>query len=372
MTEWRRLWLPPCVYVGPGCIERLGEEAARLGGKALLVTGRRSLRESGNLDRLISVLGQAGVGTEVFDDAPPEPDLAAVDRARDALDRAGCDLVVEVGGGSALDVGKAAAALARAQRPAADYHGGMDIPPDGLPHIAAPTTAGTGAEATRNSVLTDSGSGPKKSIRGPGLLPDACFIDAELTLSCPQGVTAASGMDALAQAIESYMSVFASATTEALSLEAAGMVARHLPRAWENGDDLAARAAMAEAAFMAGVALGSARLGAVHGLAHPVGLLYGLSHGAVCAALLPHVLRLNAPGATAKYDRLARAMDGAPASVSESLLDRFSLARTIGPYPDAERERAIIDYATPSGSNRANPVPVDEAYVREILRAACA
>ncbi|MDP6439213.1 MAG: iron-containing alcohol dehydrogenase, partial [Candidatus Brocadiia bacterium] len=218
MDKGLKLSLPRCVHIGPGTVRRLGEEVARLGERALLVTGRRALRESGTLDRVLALMGDAGISVEVFDEVPPEPDLATVDRARERLRGADCDVVIGLGGGSALDAGKAAAALADADEPTAVYHAGADVPARGLPHIAVPTTAGTGSEATSNSVLIDPDGMVKKSLRGPTLLPDVCIVDAELTLSCPPSVTAASGMDALVQAIESYVSVHAVATTEALSL----------------------------------------------------------------------------------------------------------------------------------------------------------
>ena len=371
MDQGLKLSFPRCVHIGPGAVRHLGEKAARLGQRVLLMTGRRALRKSGTLDRLLALMGDAGISVEVFDEVPPEPDLATVDRARERLRRADCDVVIGLGGGSALDVGKAAAALAVADGPTAVYHAGAEVPTRGLPHVAVPTTAGTGSEATSNSVLIDADGMVKKSLRGPTLLPDVCIVDAELTLSCPPSVTAASGMDALVQAIESYVSVQAVATTEALSLEAARAIGRSLPVAYEDGAGLPARAAMVEASFMAGLALGSARLGAVHGLAHPVGMRYGLPHGVVCGVLAPHVFRRNAPAVGEKYARLAEAMGGDPADRTESLLDRLALPRSVGPYPDAEGERTIMEYALSSGSSCANPVMVDEAYVRGILKEVC-
>lgn len=365
------LSFPRRACVGPGCVKHLGQEARRLGRRALLVTGRRALREAGTTERLVDLLTGAGVEVETFEEVPPEPDLDAVDGARERLRSAGCEMVIEAGGGSALDVGKAAAALAAAPEPTAVYHAGAPIPPGGLAHIAIPTTAGTGAEATRNSVLTDHGAGVKKSIRADSLLPDACIVDAELTLSCSPEVTAASGMDALCQAMESYTSVHAVPATMALSLEAVRMIARSLPAAFERGGDLTARAEMAQASFMAGIALGNARLGAVHGLAHPLGLLYEMSHGAVCAVLLPHVLERNAPAMDDAYARLGEAMGGDPIEAVDSLLERLRLPRTLGPYPDASAERTVMSYALSSGSSRANPLTVDEAYVRGVLRAVC-
>ncbi len=366
-----RLCFPHRAWVGPGTVQHLGEEAASLGRRALLVTGRRALKQAGITDGLAGLLSKAGVSVELFDAAPAEPDVEAVDGARQRLREAGCDLVVEAGGGSALDVGKAAAALALGDAPTVQYQRGLQLPDRALPHIAIPTTAGTGAEATPNSVLTDPDQKVKKSIRGDSLLPTACIVDAELTVSCPPEVTAASGMDALAQAIESYVSVDATAFTEALSLEAVRLATANLLAAYGRQDDGAARAALAEASFMAGVALANARLGAVHGLAHPLGLFYKLPHGVVCAVLLPHVLRRNAPAIGEKYARLREVMQADPVEKVWELLTLLRLPTRIGPYPEAEWERRILDYAVPTGSSRANPVRVDDAYVRDSLRAAC-
>lgn len=357
--------------VGIGSVQRLGTEAAWLGQCALLVTGRTALRRAGTTDLLIQLLGEAGVEVAVFDEVPPEPDVGTVDRARERLRQAGSDLVVEAGGGSALDVGKAAAALAKVEAPTAEYHEGRDLPADGLPHIAVPTTAGSGAEATPNSVLIDAGRTLKKSIRGAGLLPDVCVVDAALTVSCPPALTAASGMDALSQAIESYLSVHASAASERMSLRAVALIVPNLPIAYARGNDLAAREGMCEGSYKAGVALAAARLGAVHGIAHPLGLFYELPHGVVCAALLPHVLRRNRDAVVEKYAHLSDAMGADPVEKVEELLSELSLPGMIGPYPDADQERAIMDYAIPTGSSRANPVPVNEDFVRGILRAVC-
>jgi len=366
-----RLNFPRRALVGPGSVEHLGEEAARLGRRALLVTGRRALREAGTTARLVAALRQAGLEVTTFEQVPPEPQVGTVDLARARLREAGCDLVVGAGGGSALDVAKAAAALAREEAPTAEFQRGRRVPDSGLPHMAVPTTAGTGAEATLNSVLVDPERLVKQSVRGPALLPDVCIVDPELTLSCPPAVTAASGMDALCQAIESYLSVHAVPLTEALSLEAARLIARNLPVAHADAGDRAARQAVSEGSFMAGVALANARLGAVHGIAHPLGLLCGLPHGVVCAALLPHVLARNAAAVGARYDRLREAMGGDPVGTVEGLLERLGLPRRLCAVPDAQWERRILDYALSSGSSRANPVPVDEAYVRDILRAVC-
>jgi alcohol dehydrogenase class IV len=365
-----KLSFPAICHVGPGAVAALGDEAARLGSRALLVTGRRGLREAGVTERLTALLEDVGVAVVPFEHVPPEPDVRTVDAARALIREAGCDLVVEAGGGSALDVGKVAAALADKEGPTAQFHQ-KPIRERGLPHVAIPTTAGTGAEVTPNGVITDRSTRLKQSIRGSGVLPDVAIVDSELTLSCPPSATAAAGMDALVQGIESYLSVHAIPTTDALALAAVRLTAGSLAAVWRDGSDREARAAMSEGSFLAGLALANARLGAVHGIAHPLGLCLGLPHGVVCGALMPPVLRRNRLAVPAKYELLRDAMGGDPVEVLESLLDELGLPRTLGARPGADWERTIVDYAIGSGSSRANPVPVGESYVLAVLQEVC-
>lgn len=368
MTEWLPLNFPGLSYVGPGAVEALTEAAAGLGQRALLVTGRSALREAGITQRLMDLISEADAECILFEEVPPEPDLATVDAARRTIHEECCDFVVEAGGGSAMDAGKVAAALANEDAPAADFHAGRQITRPALPHLAIATTSGTGAEVTRNGVITDPDADIKKSIRGDGVMPTVSITDAELTVSCPPEVTAGSGMDALVQAIESFFSVHAVRTTRALSLAAVRQTTPSLPRAFEDGQDREARAALAEGSYMAGLALGSARLGAVHGLAHPVGLYTGLPHGVVCAALMPPVLERNLQAAPDRYEELREAMGGDPLQMLRNLLDELDLPHTLGAYPEPDWEQKVLDYALSSGSSAANPVPVDEGFIRGVLR----
>lgn len=368
MSDALRLNFPGVSFVGWGCVQELGPQAARLGSRALLVTGRHALKEAGITGRLVQLLEGAGVEAVLYDRVPPEPDLACVDEARLLIGEEGCDLVVEAGGGSAIDAGKAAAALAGEDAPTAQFHRGRRCTRPGLPHIAVATTSGTGAEVTPNAVLSDPEAGVKKSLRAGGVMPAVSVTDPELTVSCPPEVTASSGMDALAQAIESFFSVHAVPVTAALSLEAVRLAAASLPVAFEKGEDRAARGAMAHASYMAGLALGSARLGAVHGMAHPLGLSYGLPHGVVCAALMPAVLQRNIAAAPRKYERLREAIGGEPVRMLENLLDGLGLPHTLGPYPEPDWVRATLDYALSSGSSKANPEPVTQQFVLAVLR----
>ncbi|NLW51507.1 MAG: iron-containing alcohol dehydrogenase [Candidatus Brocadiaceae bacterium] len=365
-----KLKFPSACHVGPGAVRALGEEAARLGRRALLVTGRHGLRRAGITERLTTLLQEAGVAVTTFEEVRPEPDVGTVDAARAAIRESECDLVVEAGGGSALDVGKVAAALAGEEAPTAQFHT-QSIESRGLPHVAIPTTSGTGAEATPNGVLTAPGARLKQSIRGAGVLPTVAIVDPDLTLACPPGATAAAGMDALVQGIESYLSVHAIPTTDALALASVRLTSGNLLAVWRDGQDHDARAAMSEGSFLAGLALANARLGAVHGIAHPLGLCLGLPHGVVCGALMPPVLRRNRAAAGAKYEALREAMGGEPVRVLESLLDGLSLPRRLGARPKGEWERIIVDYAVRSGSSRANPVAVSESFVLAVLDEVC-
>lgn len=361
------------VFFGRGVRGQVGKHAALLGERALIVCGRMALRASGALDELRASLEGADMSVAVFDQVEAEPSLATVECGRAAFAAAGCDLVVAAGGGSALDVGKAIAALAPLTEPVAHFFAGAEITGPGRPCIALPTTAGTGAEVTPNSVLTDTASGLKASIRGHALLPEIALVDPELTVTCPPDQTAYSGLDALTQAIEAYVSLGANPVSDAWAEESVRRIARGLHAAVANGADLEARTDMALGSLLAGLALASARLGLVHGLAHPLGALYHLPHGRVCGALLPAVMRFNKQAAEAKYARLASLL--CLGEDAEALLSWVStLVEELDANIDfkaaglrAEDFDAIIGPTLASGSTKHNPRPVDEASVREFL-----
>jgi len=357
------------IRTGCGCSTQLGELVAGLGRRAVLVTGRRALREAGITDRLASSLRSAGVEVTLAEEAEPEPGVETVDRVRRIVREAKAEAVVAAGGGSAIDVGKAAAALAGEDAPTADYFSDRPVPAAGLPCVAAATTAGTGAEVTPNSVLTDPARRVKQSIRGRAILPAAAVVDGELTAPCPPRVTAAAGMDALTQAVESYLSIKATPLTEALSLQSARLIAGALPAAFANGKDLPARSAMAYGSLLAGMALANARLGAVHGMAHPIGFHCHAPHGAVCAVLLAPVLRFNRQAAGAKYEVLREIFVADPAEAVAEMLGRLELPSRLSELGLREEMfDAVAAESMPSGSLAANPRPVSEEDVKALLR----
>jgi alcohol dehydrogenase class IV len=249
------------------------------------------------------------------------------------LRREGCDLVVGIGGGSAIDAGKAIAALAANSGEPLDYlevvGRGRALEHPSLPCIAVPTTAGTGAEVTRNAVLASPEHRVKASLRHVSMLPRVAIVDPELTYGLPPALTASTGLDALTQLIEPFVSVRANPMTDAVCLEGMRRAARSLARAFADGRNAVAREDMSLASLFGGIALANAGLGAVHGFAAPVGGAFDAPHGAVCAALLPHVMEANILALRTR------------ASASPALGRYRHVARVLTGRPDAEPEDAV-------------------------------
>jgi alcohol dehydrogenase class IV len=365
---------PPRVVVGWGSAtdERLVVEAKHLGQRPLIVTGK-SLRASGILASLTANLEAAGLVPTLHEGVPPEPDLEAVQAAIETARHSGADSVLAIGGGSVLDVAKGAA-LAPFAVSAAEWFAGKQAVPEtgGLPLLCAPTTAGTGSEATWVGVFVDKATRRKASIRGGAMLPAVAVLDAELTVSCPASVTANSGMDAFVQAVEAYTSSGANPLTDALAFDAALLTGRNLRTAVNEPTDRAAREAMLLGSYMAGVALNTSRLGLVHGLAHPLGAVTGAAHGLLCGLLMPPVMRFNRDAAGAKYQRLANALeigDSADALITftESLLTDCGIPKRLSALGFRESDADFIAReAMTSGSTKANPRPVRESDAKAV------
>ena len=359
----------PKIITGPGALSDCGPGAACLGGSCLLVTGRSSLRASGTMDRLIDILVESGVTAHVFDGVGGEPTLDVVDEGRKILQDLGVDSVIGIGGGSAMDAAKVMAGLAGESAPTLDFHNGAPVEKAGLPFIAIPTTSGTGSEVTKNGVITNAEARVKKSIRDDAFMARVVIVDPELTCSVPPDVTANTGMDALTQGIESYTSIHATPITDALSVKAINLICRSMADAYEDGGNMEARTNMAYGSLMAGMALANARLGAVHGLAHPLGVRYGIPHGLVCAVLLPRVMRLNADAAKEKYAKITRMVKMEAIEFVEQLSATVQLPKDLSSFdiPQADYD-AIIAESMPSGSLKANPKPVQESDLMAILQ----
>ena len=278
------------LVTGRDALLQLPEEIARLGVQRPLIVTDKILIQAGVVAQVEELLPmKAGI----FSDVNPEPEIEIVDLCLQAIREGNHDGLIAVGGGSAIDIAKAASVMATNEGSIEQYFGTNLVKNPGLPLVAIPTTAGTGSEVTNISILSDTKEQVKKGIVSPYLLPDVAIVSPVMTLTCPPSVTAASGVDALVHAIEAYISKFASPLTDALAIGAMKLIAVHLPKAYACPDNLESREAMITASLMAGLAFGNAGVGAVHALAYPLGGRFHMAHGVSNSLLLPYVMKWN-------------------------------------------------------------------------------
>jgi alcohol dehydrogenase class IV len=370
------------IIFGNGTLAQAAPAASQFGRRALVVTGRNTERAR----PLFDALAKEGVETQSFAVAC-EPTVNETIRAVELARKTRCELVIGFGGGSVLDLAKAVAALMTNPGDPLDYleviGKGRPLTCKPLPCIAIPTTAGTGSEVTKNSVLSSPEHKVKVSMRHPLMLPDLAIVDPECTLSAPPSVTAASGLDALTQLLEAFISRKASPMTDGFCREGLPLAVRSLRRVFENGSDLKARGDMALASLFGGLALANAGLGAVHGFSSPIGGMFGAPHGMVCAVLLPHVMKMNlkklrehAPDSPAlnRFTEFSRMTGGSSAEdgiqwiaalcrdLQVSSLSTLGIKETDFP--------ALVEKAQRAGSMKTNPVELTANELTQILREA--
>lgn len=373
------------ILFGAGRIAQVGGLAAAFGRCVLVVTGQDEARAA----PLLRLLEEAGLDTLTFP-VTGEPTVQRVAEGIAWAREGQCEVVIGFGGGSALDAGKAIAALLTNPGEPLDFleviGRGQPLTRPSAPFIAIPTTAGTGAEVTSNAVLASPEHRVKVSLRSPGMLPRVALVDSELTHSLPPDLTASTGLDALTQLIEPFVSPHAMPLTDALCREGISRVARALPCAYAHGDDAVAREEMALGSLLGGLALSNAKLGAVHGFAGPLGGMVPAPHGALCAALLPHVmaanvaaLRARAPGSISlhRYDEVAWLLtgeDGARAEDGVAWVQALCQSLQIPPLATWGLTRAhfpeLIENAARSSSMKGNPVVLTEGELGAILAGA--
>ena len=313
------------IIFGPGTLKDISVPAAGMGHRGFVITGRNPQRA----ESLFKQLKKQDIVFSLFS-VPEEPTtdlaLAAVEKAR----RHGCDFVIGIGGGSVLDIGKVVAALLTNSGDLMEYleviGGSQPLNRQSAPYIAIPTTSGTGAEVTRNAVLDSPLHRIKVSMRSPFMLPRLALIDPELTYSMPPSITAATGLDAFTQLLEAFVSRQANPLTDCLCRQGIERAARALRKAYQNGKDAPAREDMCLASLYGGLALANAKLGAVHGFAGALGGMHNAPHGALCAAILPHVMEANVSAlhsrashapALERYDEVARIVTGEPGALAD-------------------------------------------------------
>jgi alcohol dehydrogenase class IV len=373
------------IVFGWGEARRLAAAASPMGSRALLVTGSSPERAR----PLIANLESAGVACAPFS-TPSEPTVDLIRAGVEYARAEGCGMVIAIGGGSAIDTGKALAALLTNPGEPLDYleviGRGQPLQHASAPLIAVPTTAGSGAEVTRNAVLASPAHRVKASLRSPFLLPKVALVDPELTLNLPRAITAATGLDALTQLIEPYVSSRANAMTDLYCVDGLRRAAAALPRVWEDGQDREARTAMSWVSLLGGMALANAGLGAVHAFAAPVGGMWKAPHGAICAAVLPHAIEVNvealrrrAPAnpALRRYNEIARLLTRQPHAIADdavlwiaNLCDRLEIP-PLRAYGVTEADiPGLAEQAARTSSMKGNPIQLTAEELCEIaLRA---
>lgn len=289
-----------------GAVAQLGTEAKALGADKVLVVADPQIIRLDFFNSVRSSLDKAGVEAVYFSDLRPEPAPEEADEAAALARNAKCGAVVGIGGGSAMDVSKAAAALVGNDGRAEDYIGVELLPKGGLPKLVIPTTAGTGSEVTWTSVFTMREDKRKGGINSPHLYPETVILDPDLTMNLPPEVTAYTGIDALTHAIEAFVSQRSNPVSNMYGLAAIELIGRYLKAAVKDGaGDYEAREGMLLGAHLAGKALAGAGVGACHGLAYPLGAFYGIGHGTANAVLLAHIMEFNAQAAPEKFSAIA-------------------------------------------------------------------
>jgi alcohol dehydrogenase class IV len=370
------------IIFGPGTISEVASLSAEMGKRAFVITGSSMERAH----PLLEALEKQDIDYVTFS-VPGEPTTTIAVAAVQAARQTGSETVISIGGGSVLDTGKVAASMLTNIGELEDYlevvGAGRALSQSAAPHIAIPTTAGTGAEVTRNAVLGVPEHRVKVSMRSPYMLPSLAVVDPVLTHSMPPDVTASTGLDALTQLLEVYVSGRANPLTDGICREGLRRAGRSLRRAYEDGNNYEAREDMAIASLFSGLGLANAKLGAVHGFAGPLGGMYSAPHGVICARLLPFVIATNVEAlqkrnatspALAKYDEAARLLTGsnlAKAADAVAWVQELCLALKVPPLAryglKPQHFEIVISKAKKSSSMKGNPVELTDDELINII-----
>lgn len=377
----------PKIIFGNGKIAELPGIAKSFGGEVLLVTGSESFTNSKHGEYLLNTFEMTGIRFSTIT-IVREPSPEMIDQAVVRYSGKNIQLVMAIGGGSAIDAGKAISAMLNKSELITDFLEGIgtkEHPGTKIPFIAMPTTAGTGSEATKNAVISRLGkTGFKRSLRHDNLVPDIAIVDPELTYHCPAEITASSGMDCYTQLVESFLSDKASPFTDSMALDGIQSLLKSLPRAYQWGQDIDARSGMSYAALLSGICLANAGLGTVHGFASSLGGWFNIPHGVVCGSLMASTNRVSlnelknknvAAIALSKYVQLGKlvssSQDKSDDYYQESFIqhlyewtDKFKLSK-LGKYgvipEDIDKIAALTD-------NKNNPIPLKPEQLCEILK----
>lgn len=366
--------LPTRIVGGPGAIARLPEELAKYGVSKPLVVTDAGVKAAGILDNLLQHLPGGPEAVTVFDAIEPDPTIESVETIAEMVQRGGHDVVIGLGGGSALDATKAAAATAAANRPVTELVGIEKVNTSPITVFAIPTTAGTGSEVTRFCVLSDRSSHRKVSISSMRVMPELALLDPELTIGLPQTMTAATGFDALAHAVESYGSVWNNPISEGLARHAVSLIGTHLRNAVADPRNIQARTGMLAASCIAELAANWTRLGLAHALAVPLGARHSIPHGIAVALMLPEMCAFNEEAEPQRYAELVSCLGPYETSFSDavrSLRQDVALTTRLGDWNVTEDDfQPIVELAKGSDNAEANPRQAGDSELTRLLRAA--
>jgi alcohol dehydrogenase class IV len=371
------------IIFGAGSAEKIADNALNLGTKPLIVTGKNQNRCKFLLDDFV----EKNIKFEIFS-VKGEPTTAVVTECLNLAKRNKIDVIIGIGGGSAIDAGKAVSALVTNGGDLFDYleviGRGKPIKNPTIPFIAVPTTAGTGTEVTKNAVIKSDEHSVKVSLRSPFMLPDIAILDPVLTYSMPKEVTASTGLDAFTQVIEPYVSIKANMLTDAICKEGIKRISRSLLKAFKNGNDAKAREDMCIGSLFGGIALANAKLGAVHGFAGPMGGMINAPHGVICGILLPYVIKANIKALEErkptsevfkKYEKVAKIVtkkeSAKPRDLvrwTDELYEKLNMPHLSEVDLKEEQIEELISKAKISNSMKGNPIVLTDDELRGIIK----
>lgn len=335
------------IITGIKSVTTLPEEIKLLGGKRVFIFTDEGIVKAGICDQVLQILKGAVDSASVYGKVPPEPPLETIDECLKLAREAECDLIIGLGGGSAMDVAKVISVLLTNEKPLDQLFGVNLVDKRGIPKILIPTSAGTGSEVTPIVILTDQAENLKKGVVSDFLFPETAILDPELTVSLPPGATAASGMDALIHAIEAYTSVNATPMTDHLALRAIELVVDNIRSAWANGNNLEARMNMLEGSLLAGQAFANAGVTAVHAFAYPLGGEFHVAHGVANTVMLCAVLRFNMIANLKKFAALGKLLCHDVSSTDTKVLAEAGIRFLEGLITDLQLPRTLQELHVP-------------------------
>jgi len=362
--------VPDRIIFGTDTINGLGDLIKEYGIKAALVYGGNSLMKSGTYERILYILSKNSIKVNEISGIPHDPDELQIKATVNRVLEVKPDVIVGIGGGSVIDTAKAASIIATNGGEVKDYWEGKIFTHPSIPYIAVPTTSGTGAEITKNAVITHRDRTFKKSIRSDYMIPDIALVDPSLTLNAPYDVTVNTGLDALIQNLEAYTSKSAGPITDTLAYKGIELSGKYLARAVEKTDDLEAREALSLSSLYGGITLSNAGLGLAHGLAHPLGIRFGIPHGRACALTMAKVIEYNYASRRNKYDEIGFLLHGSKADAAgafSSLLNRLGISTELSDYGVKKEDIPAIVKDSRGGSRGFNPVDHSDETVAKLL-----